>query len=95
MSIICRPPVLRVGHQCSEIFFQGIIIQPFEFLLIIETFAHWVGLSVVLTQNIQVELVWPPVLIGRSGLGAGCGTVHDRASADVITHVRLLFILLK
>src|SRR5690606_6112710 len=43
MSIVGRPPVLTVGHQCGKVRFQSGIIQALESLRIIKIRTQWIG----------------------------------------------------
>src|SRR5690606_15561921 len=60
-----RPPVLRVGHQSFEVFFEGPVIEAQKLLGVIVVLAHGVGLRRVLVENLEVKLLGPPVLFGR------------------------------
>ena len=70
-----RPPVLRVGHQCGKVLLQRLIVKALELLRVIEVLAHRIGLRGVLVQDIQVQLVRPPVTV-CSGFAAA---VMERA----------------
>ncbi|MCY1177230.1 hypothetical protein D9M73_175300 [compost metagenome] len=61
-----RPPVLRVGHQRAQVLLEGLEIQRLERLGIIEFTAHGVGLGRVLMQDLQVQLIGPPVAVRRA-----------------------------
>lgn len=63
------PPVLGVGHQRMQVLFQGLEIQAFEGFGIVEVLAHGVGQGRVLVQDLQVQLVRPPVAVGRATAG--------------------------
>ena len=43
MSIICRPPLLRIGHQIKKIFFESLQIKAFKFFRIIKILSHRIG----------------------------------------------------
>ena len=57
------PPVLRIRHQGMEVFDNGIQVEPLEFLGVVEPRAHGVGLRRVLVQDVQLQLIGPPVCI--------------------------------
>ena len=58
-----RPPILRVGHQGSQVFLQGLEVEALERLGIVEVRVG-AGLGGMLVKNSQVELVRPPVTVG-------------------------------
>ena len=70
-----RPPVLRVGHQRREILLQGREVEALELLGVVEVLAHRIGLGGVLVQEVQPQLVRPPVTVRR----AAAGRVVERA----------------
>ena len=45
---ICRPPVLRIGHQIIEIFFKGIVIDGLKLFPIIKIILHRIGACIML-----------------------------------------------
>jgi len=46
---------------------HGIQVELFEFFSVIELLTHGIGLWGMLMQDLQVDLIWPPIDI-RSGL---------------------------
>ena len=58
-----RPPVLRVRHQGMKVLDHGIQVEALEFLGIVERLAHRIGKVRVLVENLQVQLVRPPVTV--------------------------------
>jgi hypothetical protein len=79
MAEIRGPPVLRIRHQGMEILDHGGQIEALEFLGIVERLAHRIGQGGVLVENLQVQLVRPPVTIGWSA-----GSARKRALGNVI-----------
>jgi hypothetical protein len=63
---IGRPPILRVGHEGREVFLQRGEIEALEFFGVVEVLAHGIGLRRMLVQQIDPELVRPPVAIRRA-----------------------------
>ena len=59
-----RPPVLGVGHQISQVFFQRRQIQAFEGFRVIKVLVHRVGHGRMLMQDVQPQLIRPPIPIG-------------------------------
>ena len=58
-----RPPVLRVGHQRTQVLDHRIQIELLELLGVVEFLVHGIGERGVLMQNAQVQLVGPPVAV--------------------------------
>ncbi len=76
------PPVLGVGHQRIEVLLQGLHIEFFEFLSVVELLAQRISHGTVLVQNLQVQLVRPPVPVRRASAGSGfVGSARYRALA--------------
>ncbi|MEI2695164.1 MAG: hypothetical protein V9E90_08850 [Saprospiraceae bacterium] len=77
MAPVGRPPVLRVGHQRGEVFLQRGQVELLEFLGVVEIRAQRIRLLAVLVQDIQVQLLRPPVGIrlcgGRGARAVLCG----------------------
>ena len=98
MAPIRRPPFLAVGHQRRQILLQRLEVQLLEFLGVVERLAHRIDLGGMLTQDLEVQRIRPPLAI-RAAL-VRCVRVdrrmHDRAFADVISvHVSLRFLLVQ
>ena len=79
MAEIRRPPLLRVRHHCGYIFLQLPVVQLLELLSIVELLAHRVGELRVLVQQIQPQVVGPPVAVApprvTSASVGSCGVV--------------------
>ena len=65
MTVVCRPPILRCGHEFKQIILQGLIVKLREFFCVIEPICG-VGFGRMLVQHVDIELVWPPVSICRT-----------------------------
>ena len=63
-----RPPLLRIRHQGMKVLDHGIQVEALEFFRVIELLAHGIGQRGVLVQDVQVQLIRPPV-----GIRAGSG----------------------
>ena len=61
-----RPPVLGPGHQLTEVFLHGPQVETLELFGVVEIPAHRVGLGGMLVQDIEPQLVWPPVAVRRA-----------------------------
>jgi hypothetical protein len=46
------PPLLAIDHQVIHVFFECSKIQLLNFLAVVEVLTQWVGLGVVLVQDI-------------------------------------------
>jgi len=64
------PPVLRLRHQFTEVLLHGLQVETLELLSVVETLAHRIGLGGMLVQDIEPQLVRPPVTVRRAS--AGC-----------------------
>ena len=62
-----RPPVLRIGHQRSKVGLERDVVERGELLRVVEASPHRVGLRGVLVQQVQAQLVRPPVAVGGPG----------------------------
>ncbi len=83
MPVIGRPPGLRIRHQRKKVLLEGLQIERLERLGIVEGLAHRVGQGRILVQNLEVELFWPPILVGPARMGrVRPRPVGDRTTAD-------------
>ena len=57
------PPILRACHQGMEVLNHGVEVKALEFLGVIERFAHRVRQCGVLVENLEVQVVGPPVFV--------------------------------
>ncbi len=83
---IGRPPILRIGHQRIEILLHSIEVEFLEFFCVVESFTHRIGLGGVLVQNIQVQLVRPPVPVRSASAGHGYGSFARYRTLFLVTH---------
>src|ERR1051326_301476 len=63
MPEIRRPPRLRIGHQRREIFFERRVIETLELLRVIKLLAHRIRLRGMLVQELELQLLRPPIAI--------------------------------
>ena len=56
-----RPPVLRRRHHRLDVLLHGIEVEGLELLGVVELRAHGIARRRVLVQDLQVQLVRPPV----------------------------------
>lgn len=59
------PPILGVGHEVVEVFLEGGVVEGLEGLGIVKVLAERIGGNAILAQNVELEIVGPPV--GVSG----------------------------
>jgi hypothetical protein len=76
VPVVGRPPVLRRGHHLEQVPLQRLDVERGELPRVVEVLAHGVGPGRVLVQDLQVELVRPPVLV-RPGPGVLDGRCRD------------------
>ncbi len=80
-----RPPPLRVRHQRMQILDYGVQVEAPELLGVVERLAHRIGQGGVPMENLQVQLVRPPVAVH---LSAGERALA-RALVSLCVHVSL------
>ena len=71
-----RPPLLRVRHQGLQVLDHGVEVEALELLGVVERLAHRIGQGGVLVENLNVQLVRPPVAVPVS-----VGPARERALA--------------
>src|SRR5690606_5653972 len=64
-----RPPVLRTGHQVQQVLLQRRVVELAELLAVVEVLAQRIGALRVLGQQVQAQLVRPPVAVGGACAG--------------------------
>ena len=69
-----RPPVLGGGHQLEDVLLHGRQIEFLELFRVVERLVHRVRQAGVLAQDVQVQLIGPPVAVSGS---AACGLLAD------------------
>ena len=91
MTVVGRPPFLRIGHQRSEVLAQGFEVELLELLGVIETRSERIALRGVLTEDVKVELIWPPVAVvhrGGGGMAVLRGQVAHHGAFGDVGHMR-------
>src|ERR1700733_8018131 len=83
MAEVGGPPLLRVGHERGEVLLQRVEIEGFELLGVIEVFVHRISARGIAVQDLQVQLIRPPPLVG---LALGVRSVGERALGGDIRH---------
>ena len=58
-----RPPLLRVRHQGVQVLDHGVEVEALELLGVVERLAHRIGQAGVAVENLNVQLVRPPVAV--------------------------------
>ena len=61
VPVVGRPPVLRLGHEGSQVGHHGFEVQLLELGGVVEGLAHGVHGGAVLTQDAEIQRVRPPV----------------------------------
>ncbi|MNZ25735.1 hypothetical protein D3C78_429050 [compost metagenome] len=64
-----RPPLLGVCHQLDQVFLECLVVEAVECLGIVEIFVHGIGAGGMLVQQIQPQLIRPPITIGSADAG--------------------------
>jgi len=63
VTIVRRPPVRAVGHQRGEVFLDRRKIELLELFSIVERLTERIEGRRVLMEDLQVQLIWPPVFV--------------------------------
>ncbi len=71
VSVVRRPPFLRVGHKYRKVLFYCGQVKGHELLSVVVVVAHRAHLLVVLAQDIEFHALGPPIFVGFSASG-GC-----------------------
>ena len=76
-----RPPVLRIGHERREVLLHGREVEALELLGVVEVLAHGSGPGGMLVQEVQPQLVRPPVTVRRA---AAAGVIERALSFGLL-----------
>ena len=63
VAIVGRPPVLRRCHHGDDVLLQRVEVEGLELRRVVEVLTHRIGPGRVLVENLQVQLIRPPVSI--------------------------------
>ena len=90
VAVVGRPPVLRRRHHLEDVLLQRVEVEGLELLCVVEVLAHRIGQGRVLVENLQVQLIRPPVLVrpGPSRLRRRGRDYWVLAFAAAVRHVR-------
>src|ERR1700733_4139819 len=80
-----RPPVLRVSHERREVFFQRREVEALELPGIVEIRVHRVGLRGMLVQQVERQVVRPPIFVRRA---AAQRVIERTLCASRVAHVK-------
>ena len=84
MAPVGRPPILGIGHQGMQILLQCLEIELIEFISIVKSSPQRIGCRRVLMQQIEIELVRPPVVICSPPLWRDAARIaHERAFTEI------------
>ena len=76
VAVVGRPPVLRGGHQLVEVVLDRRQVELSKGCGVVEVAAQRISGGGVLMQDVEVDLLGPPVGIGHSaGGGRPCGEI--------------------
>ena len=64
VAVVGWPPVLRGRHHLFDVLFQRIDVEGLDRLGVVEILVHRIGQGRILAESLQVQLIWPPVLVG-------------------------------
>ncbi|CAB4796743.1 unannotated protein [freshwater metagenome] len=63
VSVVSWPPVLRGGHDLFDVLADSVQVQGQKRGGVVEIRSEWIGAGWVLLEDLQVELIWPPISI--------------------------------
>ncbi len=63
------PPVLGIGHQRTQVLLERREVEALERFGVVKAFVHGVGQGRVLVQDLQIQLVRPPVAVRCAAAG--------------------------
>ena len=92
VAVVSGPPLLGVGHDGSDVCLELGVVQRVELLGVIEIITKGARRRRIDLQQLQVELIGPPVVIGGSGDGLPGAATGHRALC-LCRHVSLLLIV--
>ncbi len=81
-----RPPVLRLRHQFTEVLLHGLQVETLELFGVVEILAHRIGLGGMLVQDIELQLVRPPVPVRRAAAGRMSVTLACHRALAIFIH---------
>ena len=87
VAVVGRPPVLRCRHHLEDVALQRLDVEGLELLCVVEVLAHRVGQGRVLVQDLQVQLVRPPVPVAAGPMRLGSRGGDYRVFAFAFGHV--------
>ena len=79
MSEVGRPPILRIRLQRLQVGDERVEVERLERFGVVERAAERVGLGGMLVQDVEIELIRPPVSVALRGI-----RMQDRALADAL-----------
>ena len=71
---VSGPPILRIGHQLGKVFLDRGQVEFFEFFCVVKIGVHRVGSRRMLVQDVQVQLVGPPVAVRCTSAGSSAAS---------------------
>src|SRR5882672_9543673 len=80
------PPVLRIGHQLEQILLQRKVVELLEGLGVVEVLVQRIGFGGMLVQEIQAQLIRPPVAARRAAAGGVIERALDLVGHCIVSH---------
>ncbi len=88
VAVVGGPPVLGVGHQRDDVPLQRLDVEGGELRGVVEVLVHRVGEGRVPVQDLEVQLLGPPVTVGPGPGRLGGGGRNCWVLALAAGHVR-------
>ena len=86
-----RPPVLRVRHQRMQVPDDGVQVEGLELLGVVEVPAHRIGFRGVPVENLDVQLLRPPLAVPAPAAAASERALPRLRVVTLHVHHRLLW----
>ena len=94
MAEVCRPPWLRPGHKFAKIPFHTLKVETLELIGVVKSLLHWIRFGAILAKDIEIQLVRPPIPIGRATTGpVRVRSARDRTLSFFFFHVSTPYVL--
>ena len=86
-----RPPVLRRRHHRLDVLLHGVEIEGLELFGVVERLAHRIARRVIRVEDVQVQLIRPPVAV-RPAAGASVAENGHFSSFSILTLTSAFFV---
>ena len=92
VSVVGGPPILRGGHHLLDVALHRFEVELCELLGVVEVVTHRVAGRRVLVEDLQIELVGPPVTVGCAPHVMAVSVRGNRALSFALLAFHTLFL---